>query len=254
MSKKLLFLFFLFACFANSLLHAQENKTVILNLKNGYSIKGEIIEESDQKVKIKTLNGDIFEYKRDEINNISSVKVKSFSKTTLLQGGNPLFGQGDRVLSAGLGFGWYSYGYDATSIPAISLSFEQGIEEFDFGTLAFGGIIGYKRASYSWLAGYGDYSWTDLIIAARGAIHIDLLNVEKLDTYGGAAFGLRFESRKYYDLIWPNYSYKSVKKSTAHPLFALYVGGRYYFTENIAVFGELGYGLGYLTLGLSYKL
>ena len=157
------------------------------------------------------------------------------------------FKNGDMVGNLGLGFGWYSYGYGAKSFPAISFSLEKGVKELDFGTLAVGGIVGYKRATYAWSSSY-DFSWTDYIVAARGAIHADLFKVDKLDTYGGIAVGLRFESYKYYD-----FNNKSVSTSTAHPLFAFFVGGRYYFTEKLAGFGELGYGLGYLTLGLSYK-
>ncbi|MFH1121938.1 MAG: hypothetical protein V1775_19125 [Bacteroidota bacterium] len=165
------------------------------------------------------------------------------------------FTDGDLVINAGAGFGWYSYGYGATSFPAISVSMEKGIKEFDFGTLAVGGIVGFKHASYGWQTGY-DFSWTDYIVAARGALHIDLLDVENLDTYGGVALGLRFESYKHYDLvgIYPNYEYDKVTTSTAHPLFAVYAGGRYYFADKFAGFAELGYGLGYFTIGLSYKL
>ena len=32
-----------------------------------------------------------------------------------------------------------------------------------------------------------------------------------------------------------------------------YVGGNYLFTGNIGAFGELGYGVSYLTLGLTVK-
>lgn len=163
-----------------------------------------------------------------------------------------LFEQGDMVINAGAGFGWYSYGVGVTSIPAISISADKAFKEIDFGTLGLGGIIGYKRASViDYYPGY-DWSWTDFVIAARGSLHVDLLEVDKLDTYGGIALGVRAETYKYVTYIYPNYV--DAKESTIHPLFALYIGGRYYFTDNFAAFGELGYGLGYLTLGLSYKL
>lgn len=166
------------------------------------------------------------------------------------------FAKDDMVINAGVGFGWYSYGYGATSLPAISLSLEKGIKEIDFGTLSVGGIVGFKHASYNWNTAYDDYSWTDFIVAARGAIHANILEVENLDTYGGVALGLRFQSYNTYDLVgvFPNYDYEKVRKMDVNPLFALYVGGRYYFSEKFAAFGELGYGLGYITLGVSYKL
>lgn len=163
-----------------------------------------------------------------------------------------LFTTDDMVINLGAGFGWYGYGYGTTSLPALSVSLEKGIKELDFGTLGVGGIVGYKRASYNWLSEY-DWSWTDFVIAGRGSIHADIFSVDKLDTYGGVALGIRAETWKYYTYDM-NLNVVDVKESTIHPLFALYIGGRYYFTENIAAFGELGYGLGYLTVGASFKL
>lgn len=158
------------------------------------------------------------------------------------------FENGSMVGNLGLGFGWYSYGYGVSSFPAVSVSLEKGVKELDFGTLAIGGIVGFKHAT--WASSYNyDWSWTDYVIGARGAVHMDLLKNEKVDTYGGLGLGLRFENWKYND-----YLNNKQKESTVHPLFALYIGGRYYFTDKIAAFGELGYGLGYFTLGLSYKL
>jgi hypothetical protein len=158
------------------------------------------------------------------------------------------FQNGDMVANLGFGFGWYGYGYGATSLPAISLSIEKGIKDIDnVGPLSIGGIIGYKRATYAWTSVY-DWTWNDIIVAARGAIHYDLLKNDKIDTYGGVALGLRFQSYTDYNILGEKGSSTSI-----HPLFALYLGGRYFFTDNLGGFAELGYGLGYLTLGLSYK-
>lgn len=151
------------------------------------------------------------------------------------------FQKGDMVGNAGISLGWYSYGFAASSFPAISLSLEKGITEIEnVGPISVGGIVGFKHASYS----YGwDYSWNDIVLAARGALHYDLFKVEKLDTYGGVALGVRLQTQKV----------GSAKYNYTNGLYGLYVGGRYYFSDKFAGFGELGYGLGYLTLGISYK-
>lgn len=160
------------------------------------------------------------------------------------------FQNGDMVANLGAGFGWYGYGYGATSLPALSLSIEKGIKDLEnIGPLSIGGIVGFKHASYAYSSVY-DYSWNDFIVAARGAIHYDLLKNEKVDTYGGVAIGLRAQSYNYYDFFNSNEKRTS---TTIHALFAFYLGGRYYLTDNLAAFGELGYGLGYLTIGISYK-
>ncbi len=163
------------------------------------------------------------------------------------------FQTGDMVGNLGVGFGWYGYGYGATSLPAFSLSLEKGIKDIEnIGPLSIGGIVGFKHASYAWQTSY-NWSWNDIIIAARGAIHYDLFKVDKLDTYGGVALGVRLQSYSYYTYN-ANLDYVKAHDNYTHGLFALYVGGRYYFTDKLAAFGELGYGLGYLTLGLSFKL
>ena len=168
------------------------------------------------------------------------------------------FQNGDMVGNLGVGFGWYGYAFGAmTSLPAFSISLEKGIKDIEnVGPLSIGGIVGFKHASYNHGLGLlSDYdnTYNDIIIAARGAIHYDLLKNEKVDTYGGVALGLRFQS--YTDWVYDFNTFDIVKGSSTsiHPLFALYIGGRYYFSDNLAGFAELGYGLGYLTLGLSYK-
>jgi hypothetical protein len=159
------------------------------------------------------------------------------------------FKNGDMVGNLGLGFGWYGYsiyGANITSLPAFSISLEKGIKEISSinGVFTLGGIFGIKHASWSYFADKGSYN--DIIVAARGAIHADLFKVPKLDTYAGVAIGARIHNEKF------PYSQYVINNYT-NVLLALYLGGRYYFTDKLAGFGELGYGLGYLTLGLSYK-
>lgn len=157
------------------------------------------------------------------------------------------FENGSMVANAGLGFGWYnySYGFGVSSFPALSLSLEKGVKELDFGVLSIGGIAGFKHGSWK---GFGiDGSYNDIVVAARAAVHIDLLKMENVDTYGGAALGIRAHNE--------NYPYSAyVNDDYVRPLWGLYAGGRYYFTDKLAGFGEVGFGLGYLTLGLSYKI
>ncbi len=184
------------------------------------------------------------------------MKIKTLILSAVLAGSFTFakaqnFQNGDMVANLGLGFGWYSYGYGVSSFPAISLSLEKGIKELDFGNLGIGGIVAYKHASYSWLTSY-DWSWTDILVAARGAIHADVLHVDKLDTYAGAVLGLRLESYKYYTLD-NNFNYVKAHENNPKLVIGFFVGGRYYFTDNFAVFGDFGYGYGYATLGVSYK-
>ncbi|NJK93830.1 MAG: hypothetical protein HC905_01860 [Bacteroidales bacterium] len=107
------------------------------------------------------------------------------------------FENGSMVVNAGLGFGWYGYsyyGFGVSSLPAISLSLEKGVKDLDFGVLSVGGIAGFKHGSWS---GYGyDGSYNDIVVAARGAVHIDIFKMDKVDTYGGLAVGIRAHNEK----------------------------------------------------------
>lgn len=162
------------------------------------------------------------------------------------------FNNGDFEINAGIGLGYTYSIYSGTSQwPALVVSAEKGIRDIDnLGVLSVGGIIGYKHFSYS----DADWSWSDLYIGARGAIHLnDLIQVDKLDVYGGASLGLRFytyptvEYNGYYD--W------EIKKKTFTKLFlGVFTGAKYSFSDKIAGFAELGYDIAWLKLGVAFKL
>ena len=108
---------------------------------------------------------------------------------------------GSNVVNVGIGFGWsYSYFSGADASPAISLGYELGYYELEnVGILGIGGVLGFKNATDR----YYNYKvkWNDFYIGPKAAIHMDLFNEEKLDTYGGVILGLRFQSyeNSYFD-------------------------------------------------------
>jgi len=157
------------------------------------------------------------------------------------------FEKGDMVGNVGLGFGWYGYGYglgSGSALPFISVSLEKGF--FDIpsinSVISIGGLAGLKHGSY----GFENYSFNDIVIAARGAIHADIFKVEKLDTYAGVIAGLRIHNENLPESSFYDGDY-------THLLGGAFIGTRYYFTEKFAVYGELGAGTGYLNLGVSLK-
>ncbi|MFW6289676.1 MAG: hypothetical protein ACOC0R_01810, partial [Mariniphaga sp.] len=88
--------------------------------------------------------------------------------------------------------------------------------------------------------------FSNFLLGARGALHYQF--IEQLDTYAGLMLGYRVVS-------W-NTSASGVNFATAAAsgfLSAFYIGGRYYFNENIAAMLELGYGIAYLNLGVAIK-
>lgn len=164
-------------------------------------------------------------------------------------GQNTTFVKGDKVLNLGVGFGstLYTGSYYTNRIPPVSASFEVGIKDELFdenSSLGIGGYFGYTGAKWDY-SGYG-WSYTSLIIGARGTLHYQF--IEKLDTYTGLIVGFNAVTSK---------SHGSVGNGT-NPVsggiaYSWFLGGRYYFTDNFAGLVELGYGIAYLNLGIALK-
>jgi hypothetical protein len=145
------------------------------------------------------------------------------------------FNEGDKVLNLGIGFGsnfYYPYSSYSTIIPAVSASLEVGfmddLLEVENLNLGLGGYVGFK--SYRRF----DHDYTSLIVGGRAALHYPL--VDKLDTYSGLLLGFNLDS----------YSNRIA--------YSWFLGGRYYFTDNIAGMVELGYGIAYLNLGVALRI
>lgn len=167
------------------------------------------------------------------------------------------FNKGTNVLSAGVGlggnFGSFSYG---TQTPGISVQYERGIWDVGGpGVISLGGYLGSK--SYKYNASSGSYKWTQkwnyTIVGIRSAYHLNKINNEKFDVYGGLMLSYNILTYKYSDNAGGSGSslYSGSYGSAAG--FTAYLGGRYLFTKNFGAYAELGYGVSYLTLGLALK-
>ena len=170
----------------------------------------------------------------------------------------PTFSEGNLVFNAGIGFGTslYSGSFYKSTMPPISISGEYGVaddfltEGLTLGVGGYFGIAGSKyETTYSGLYGREYYGWkyTYTVIGVRGTLHYPL--VEKLDTYAGLMLGYNIVSMKEFGDVPYGFS-----GSSSHAAFSAYIGGRYYFTDNLGAMLELGYGVSYLNIGLAFKL
>jgi len=173
-------------------------------------------------------------------------------KAAASSSGEP-FEVGTNVVNLGIGLGSrYNYGTSffggSSSVsPAISLSYERGIIPLGPGVLGVGGIVAYQGASYD-LGGGDKWKYTDIVVMVRGAFHYPVN--EKFDAYGGLGIGVRHAGVSFEG----NSIYGSLGTASANDLTSgLFVGGRYFFTESIGAFAELGYDQTYLKIGLAAK-
>lgn len=147
------------------------------------------------------------------------------------------YDKGDVLLNLGLGLGYY---YGNGGVPLIA-SAEFGVNE----VITVGPYIAYTSR------GYTGFRYTFIDFGVRGSYHFSELfeiDNEQLDIYGGANLGyavskFSYDNSFYNDNIYPG-----------RVQFGLHAGARYFFSEKVAGYGELGFGLAPLALGLTFKL
>ena len=163
------------------------------------------------------------------------------------------FAKNDNVVGIGIGLGGNLYsGLVYSGIkrtPVIMASYERCIigKVWDNkSSIGVGGTFGYCSAKYN----YGNWGWkqNNILIAARGALHYAF--IPKLDVYAGVTIGYNVVSWKWTGEQHNAHAYKT---SSSGVTGAGYVGARYYFTNFLGAYAELGYGYSILNIGLSLK-
>lgn len=182
--------------------------------------------------------------------------------------GGKCFDENTHIINVGVGFGSVRYyrgiGGSYRSTPAFSVSYEQPWKDrLGPGYLGVGGYVGFQTAHYKntytsvydWNTYYYEHNWTSLMLAGRAAYHWDVLNSEKAEVYAGVIIGARMSIYNYEtnDPRPENKNAYKVANSFAYPAYSLFAGARWYFAKNVGVYGEVGYGISYITGGLSFK-
>jgi hypothetical protein len=108
--------------------------------------------------------------------------------------------------------------------------------------ITLGGIFTFTQWKYSFY-GY-DFVWNNIGIGARGMYHFNF--VRNLDTYTGLTLGYVIQTFDGESGLGYN--------GVSFFLFGANIGARYFFTNTIGAYLELGYsGLQFLSLGLALK-
>ncbi|MEZ0608768.1 hypothetical protein ACAW74_09640 [Fibrella sp. WM1] len=143
--------------------------------------------------------------------------------------------KGTKFVNLGIGVGGYGY-FTGGGGVGFNASADFGVAP----NITVGGVAGYK--SYGSFSGY-NYGSFD--IGARGSYHFnELLNLttDKADLYAG--LGLSYFS----------FSYGGFSDNYGAIYVPIHLGGRYFFSDNVGGFAELGSSLATLKLGVTLKL
>ncbi|MEJ7644039.1 MAG: hypothetical protein WKF87_05565 [Chryseolinea sp.] len=163
------------------------------------------------------------------------VLLISFSQTRLFAQGVE---KGDFLLSPGIGFG-YLYAGGVTFGVTGEYAFTDEISG--------GGYLAYTRWDYGF--GSTDIGYNFIDFGARASYHFaKLLKLKdmKFDPYAGAQVGFVSSS---FDYDGPGYSdgYNGGIRG------GLYAGARYFVKDNIGFYGEVGFALCPIMIGVTFK-
>ena len=172
--------------------------------------------------------------------------VSAFQMPVFAQ--NSAFNKNDNTIGLGFGIGGvYGFKSYSSQSPVFGLQYDRGIVPLKFGAvIGVGGFLGYKSVVYKYNNAYlkDKYKYSIIVIGARGTFHYnEYHSVEKLDTYGGMMIAFHIV----------NEPENAVVKEGSAAYASIYAGAKYYFTDSFGAFGEVGYGVSWLTLGLNFK-
>ncbi len=165
------------------------------------------------------------------------------------------FEEGHSVLQFGVGYGLLN-SYGNVTVPPVTLALDYGSTS----NLSVGGYVGYS-ASRDVMFPSGSYgglitedagiNYTYFILGGRLCYHFDTGD-KNLDGYIGAMLGYNAVSASSFGLSSLGGIDVTAKGSAL--IYGGQLGGRYFVSPNVALFAEVGYGIGYITGGLSIKL
>lgn len=165
--------------------------------------------------------------------------IAVFAINTFSFAQNGAFSNGDKLLNIGIGVNSHYSG----GIP-VGASLEFGITD----DISVGANLDYLSHKYT-----GGSKFTAVYFGARANYHFNtLLNIEndRVDLYGGLTLGYRSFSWKdsdFGDLLGKSYG--------SQIYLGALIGGKYYFSNNIGAFIELGeLGSTNARIGVAFKL
>lgn len=161
-----------------------------------------------------------------------------------------------KFLQVGVGYDLHGRFYDV-QVPPLHIAFDYCVRVAPRAPLSFGVVFAYARSVEHGFDAHYDF----FAVGARAAYHFtDFIKVDRLDLYAGIVLGgVGVSGHEHAVFGW--YGWNKVHRffmgSNGHHddgyfLGGVYGGVRYFFTKNVGVFSELGYGISYINGGICF--
>ena len=166
------------------------------------------------------------------------------------------FKAGDVELSAGIGLlPTFLADQAQTIIPPVGLRLGYRVSE----NFSLAGFVSYSSSETDRISlpdgTINKWENNYTMVGLRGAVHAT--RIQNWDIYGGfmAAYNITDVNRTIVDHSNDDIDFRSPYQPTNSDTFTFggFVGGAYYFKKNLAVFGELGYGVSLVNAGVTLK-
>jgi len=157
------------------------------------------------------------------------------------------FQKGTTTANVGIGLGT-ALGGLGKARPAISASLDHGMWDIGGpGVISLGGYVG--NTGYKYTSGSYTSKWNYFVVGARGAYHYNgFTSVPKLDVYGGAMLG--------YNIVKYSSDSEDIEMANSYGNgigLSGFLGSRWFFSNSMGAYAELGYGVSVLNVGLTFK-
>jgi len=159
------------------------------------------------------------------------------------------------LINAGIGYGFLPY---KMSLPPISASVEYMLDSIPLSIGGYFGMTGYKEDATKLVS----YKASMVGFGAKGSWHFGF-GPEKLDPYAGLVLGWLVYNQevtttvpevKAGGIVITKETTTTAKNNLSTFLYGINVGARYFFTNNIGAYLELGYSaVSVASVGLAVK-
>jgi len=162
---------------------------------------------------------------------------------------------GDRIAQFGVGYGMYNITGDLSTPPLSA-----GLQFVVVPEVSLGAVFAYSSTKYKWTPPEPQYlgglvlpkltvNYSYYMTGLRTEYHF-INDTTDFDGYVGISGGYTFVSSTQQTDDYNKYGFSS---AGSYGFIGIHGGLRYYFRPNFAFFGEVGYGLSYVSVGLAYR-